>query len=119
MKIALWIVQGLLAAAFLMIGGMKMFQSAADILKNMPDANIMMVRFIGVAEVAGALGLLLPQLTRIQPKLTPIAAWGLFIIMVLAFALHLAKGEYSHSGGPVVFGAMAAFVAVKRGQEFF
>ena len=100
MNIALWVIQGLLAALFLFAGGMKLF--AYDRYKKMgaqqhPDQEFPisqgLARFIGISEVAGGLGLLLPQLTGIVPILTPTAAIGLAVIMVLATRFHLKRKE--------------------------
>jgi hypothetical protein len=113
LSIALWIVQWLLAAAFLMAGGMKLLISAAELAKQ-SEISLALVRFIGAAEVAGALGMILPSATRIMPKLTPVAAIGLLIVMVLATALHISRGEISHLPPPLVLGSMAAFVAWGR-----
>lgn len=76
-----------------------------------------LVRFIGISQLAGALGLILPQLTGIQPKLTPLAAWGLALTMGLAAIFHITKGEYQALPINVVLGGLAAFVAYRRGQE--
>ena len=72
------------------------------------------VRFIGVVEVLGALGLILPAATRIQPKLTPLAALGLFTVMVLAMITHITRGEFGAIGVNVVLGGLAAFIAWGR-----
>jgi uncharacterized membrane protein YphA (DoxX/SURF4 family) len=113
LSIALWIAQSLLAAAFLMAGGMKLLMSAADLTKQ-GAASVGLARFIGVAEVAGALGVILPGVTRILPRLTALAALGLFIVMVLAFALHVSRDEWNHLPPPIVLGALSAFVAWGR-----
>ena len=73
-----------------------------------------LVRFIGVSEVAGALGLILPALTRRLPGLTPLAGLGLCIVMVLATGFHLMRAEYSAMPMTIVIGAVAAFVAWGR-----
>jgi DoxX-like family len=72
------------------------------------------IRFIGVAEVLGALGLILPGLLRIRPGLTPLAAAGLVIIMVGATVLTLATGDVAVALIPLVMGLLAAFVAYGR-----
>jgi hypothetical protein len=69
-----------------------------------------LVRFIGVAELAGGLGVLLPAATRIKPWLTPLAAAGLGLIMLFAMPVHIARGEVDMLGRNVVALAMAAFV---------
>jgi len=73
MVIVLWIVQGLLALAFLMAGFMKSTRPLADLKKNMAWVGSVpagLVRFIGIVEILGALGLILPKLTKIVPQLT-------------------------------------------------
>lgn len=116
LSISLWIVQALLAAAFTMAGVMKSTQPIAELATNMPWAGAVppaLVRFIGVSELAAGLGLILPAATRIKPVLTPLAAAGLVIIMVLAAGFHISRGE---PGVPVnvIIGALAAFVAWGR-----
>jgi len=116
LHIALWIVQVLLAAMFTMSGTMKLITpievlgAQMDWVKEMP----FLIHFIGVSEIAGSLGLLLPSILRIKPVLTAWAAIGLLTIMVLAAALHLSRGEWGSVAGNIVFGAMASFVAWGR-----
>ena len=118
MRIALWSLQALLALAFLGAGLAKLTQpmdallaSGMTFVEHMPEG---LVRFIGVSEVAGALGLVLPAATRIQPRLTPIAAGALALVMVLAVLTHVALGEWAALGAPIVLGGLAAFVAWGR-----
>jgi uncharacterized membrane protein YphA (DoxX/SURF4 family) len=117
MKIALWIVQVLLAAFFIMVGFAKLATPMAELAAQMdwvPAVAPSLVRFIGVAEIAGGLGLLLPALTRIQPWLTPLAAVGLIVVMILAAGFHATRAEF----GPIIFNlvllALAAFIAYGR-----
>lgn len=119
MNVALWIAQLLLAAAFGMAGAMKATTPIAELTPKMPwVANLpYLVRFIGVSELAGALGLLLPALTRIKPWLTPLAALGLVVVMVLATAFHILRGEYPVLPVPLLLGALAAFVAWGRTRK--
>ncbi len=117
LNIGLWIVQVLLGAAFIMIGAMKTFTPVEELAKNMPDmvANgAGLLRFIGISELAGGIGVLLPALTRIKPILTPLAGLGLLVVMILAAGFHAMRGEFSSLPGPIVFGGMAAFVAWGR-----
>ncbi|MEA2568314.1 MAG: hypothetical protein QOI24_315 [Acidobacteriota bacterium] len=116
LRVALWSAQILLAVVFGMFGLMKITTPIAQLAKNMPWVAdyAMLIRFIGLSEVAGALGLLLPALTRIAPVLTPIAASGLVIVMVLAFAFHTVRGEFSGLPFVTALGAIAAFVAWGR-----
>ncbi|MGH8650481.1 MAG: DoxX family protein, partial [Burkholderiales bacterium] len=92
MTSVLWIVQALLALLFLFAGGMKLVLPIEEMTKEMPMPGLFL-RFIGVAEVLGALGLILPGLLRIRPGLTPLAAAGLLIIMIGATVITLAGGD--------------------------
>lgn len=117
MNIVLWIVQILLAVAFGMFGFSKVAQPIDGLAGMMPWVTAvpaLLVRFIGVAELAGALGLVLPRLTKIQPKLTAWAAVGLVTVMVLASIFHITRGEFGNIGFNVVLAALAAFVAWGR-----
>ena len=115
LHIALWVAQALLAVGFGMAGLMKLTTPYQQLVssqawaQSMPEA---LLRFIGLSEVAGALGVILPAATRIKPILTPIAAVGLVIIMILAAGVHLLHGEPPLAN--VVFGALAALVAWGR-----
>ena len=113
MTYALWIVQGLLAALFLFAGGMKLVLPLEKLTGpiSLPGP---LLRFIGVAEVLGALGLILPGLLRIRPGLTPLAAAGLVIVMIGATVYTLAAGQVASALIPLVVGILAAFVAYGR-----
>ncbi|HEX8659870.1 MAG TPA: DoxX family protein [Hymenobacter sp.] len=116
----LWIVQVLLAAIFLMAGFMKLSQPIDQLATSLPwvtQVPSALVRFIGLAEVLGGLGLLLPSLLRIQPRLTVLAAWGLVLVMLLASAFHLSRGESMMVGPNLVIAALAAFVAWGRSKK--
>jgi hypothetical protein len=76
-----------------------------------------MVRFIGISELLGGLGLVLPSLTRIQPRLTALAALGLVVVMVLAAGFHVTRGEFQHVPMNLVLGGLAAFVAWGRAMK--
>src|SRR2546427_1132335 len=110
MSAALWIVQGLLAAIFLFAGGAKLVLPL-DQLTGPVALPGLLLRFIGVCEVLGALGLILPGLLRIRPGLTPLAATGLVIIMIGATVITLVAGEIVPALISLVVGALAAFVA--------
>lgn len=69
-----------------------------------------MVRFIGVSEFLGGLGLILPSLLRIKPMLTPLAAFGITIIMALAAAYHVSKGETQAVGTNAAIAVVALFI---------
>jgi len=115
MTYALWIVQGLLALLFLFAGGMKLVLPLEKLTGPMPlPLPGLSLRFIGVAEVLGAIGLILPGLLRIRPGLTPLAAAGLVIIMTGATVLTLAGADVRMALIPLVVGLLAAFVAYGR-----
>lgn len=116
MNIALWIVQILLAALFLMAGVMKSFQyeRAKATLPWVKDVPRGLVTLIGVSELLGGLGLLLPALTGIQPWLTPLAAAALALIMVLAAIFHATRQEGQGIVFNIVLLALAVFVAYGR-----
>jgi len=109
----LWTVQVLLALIFLFAGSMKLILPIEMLTAQMPLPGLL-VRFIGVAEVAGALGLILPRLTRIQRGLTPLAACGLVIIMIGATVVTLAEGSGASALVPLVVGSLATAVAYGR-----
>lgn len=113
----LWLVQGVLALLFLYIGGIKLVLSLEMLTAQMPiPLPGLFVRFIGVAEVVGAIGLVLPGLVHVREELTPLAAAGLVIIMIGATVLTLLAGDVVLALIPLVVGLLAAFVAYGRWQ---
>ena len=112
---ALWAVQGLLALLFLFAGVMKLVTPIEEMTKQMPLPGAFL-RFIGVAEALGAVGLILPTLLGIRPGLTPLAAAGLAIIMIGGTVLTLASGAVVAALFPLVTGLLCAFVAYGRWQ---
>ena len=115
MNIALWIVQGLLAAIFLFAGGIKLVMPMEEMMKQMPlPLPGWFLWFIGVCEVLGAIGVILPWLLRIRPGLTPLAAAGLVIIMIGATVYTLAAGDVAPALISPLVGILAAFVAYGR-----
>jgi uncharacterized membrane protein YphA (DoxX/SURF4 family) len=113
MNYALWIVQGLLALLFLFAGAMKLVLPLEQMAGPIPVPGLLL-RFIGVAEVLGGLGLILPGLLGIRPGLTPLAAAGLVVIMIGATVLTLATGDVAMALIPLAVGLLAAFVAYGR-----
>ena len=112
---ALWIVQGLLTSLFLFTGGMKLIVPLDVLMKQMPiPLPGLFVRFLGAAEVLGAIGLILPGLLRIRMVLTPLAACGLFVIMIGATVYTLAGGGGAGALLPPLVGFLLAFVAFGR-----
>jgi hypothetical protein len=113
MNVLLWILQVLLAALFLFAGGMKLVLPA-DQLAGPIAMPIWFVRFIGVVEVLGALGLLLPGIFRIRKGLTPLAACGLVILMMGAVPIGIMSGGVTFAVIPAVVGILAALIAIGR-----
>ena len=117
MNIVLWVIQILLAAAFLAAGLMKSTQPKEKLADKMPwvnDFSAGVVKLVGVAELLAAIGLILPAVTGIAPILTPLAAAGLALIMVLAAIYHARKKEWSSIGINAVFFILAVIVAWGR-----
>ncbi|MCP4423814.1 MAG: DoxX family protein [Chloroflexi bacterium] len=122
MNIFLWILQGLLAAMFLMAGIMKATKSKDEIKESggermawVDSVSAGNVRLIGILELLAAIGLILPQLTGILPWLTPLAAVGLVLTMIGAMALHLQRGDGTQAVvASFVILLLAAFVAYGR-----
>lgn len=117
MNIIVWIVQGLVALTFLAAGSMKTFTPLATLGKTMTWVNSVpaaFVRFIGIAEILGAIGLILPLATGIAPWLTVAAAIGLVVVMVSASILHASRHESSSIGMNIVLLLLALFIVVAR-----
>ena len=111
----LWIIQGLLALLFLFAGSIKLIMPIEMLTAQMPlPLPGLFLRFIGTAEVTGAIGLILPGLLRIRPILTPLAACGLVIIMIGATVVTLAGGGGVSALVPLMVGLLCTFVAYGR-----
>ncbi|MEA2642470.1 MAG: hypothetical protein QOF51_3864 [Chloroflexota bacterium] len=110
---ALWTVQGLLALLFLFAGGMKLAMPL-DVMAEMMPLSPIFMKFIGLCECLGAVGLVLPALLRIRPGLTPLAAAGLVIIMIGATTLTAATMGIAPALFPLVVGCLATGVAYGR-----
>ena len=111
--VLLWIIQGLLALVFMFAGVMKFVMPIEEMTKQVPLPGLFL-RFIGLAEVLGAIGLILPGLFRIQTGLTPLAAAGLAIITVGATVVTLMIGGGATALFPLVVALLSAFVAYSR-----
>ncbi|MEU1194527.1 DoxX family protein [Streptomyces sp. NPDC005859] len=110
MNVFLWIVQAVLAAMFAMAGVMKSTQPKDRLVGQLPwtaDFSQSTVRLIGIVEFAAALGLILPAATGIAPVLTPLAATGLVVVMVLAAITHARRKE----PGAIAFNAVLLILA--------
>lgn len=117
MDTALWIAQWILAVAFLASGGMKLVRSREQMARSMPvmeDVSPGALKLIGIAEVLGGLGVVLPSWLGILPWLTPLAAAGLVLLMVGAVGAHLRRGEVAMSGPALFLLLVVGFVAWGR-----
>ena len=118
MNTTLWIITGVLAAAFAAAGLMKLAQPKAKLAESgmawTEDFTDGQVKLIGLAEVLGAIGLILPAALDIAPILTAIAAAGLALTMLGATAVHARRGEKSNIPVTLALAVLAAFVAVMR-----
>ncbi len=120
MNTLFWIVQSLVGVAFTMAGVMKLstpYDALAEQMSWVPHVPAMAVKLIGLVEVAGGLGLILPSVFRIMPGLTPLAAAGLVLTMIAAAGLHISIGEAAHIAPNLVLGSLAALVAWGRHKK--
>lgn len=117
MNIAIWVLQAVLALLFLAAGAMKASKSREELAESMgwvEDFSEKSIRSIGLVEILAAFGLLLPSMSGILPVLTPLAATGLAITMVLAIGVHLRRREFPAIAVNLILLAMSAVVAWGR-----
>ena len=117
LRVSFWIAQVILFLVFAATGYLKVSRPIPALTRMMSwvgDAPPALVRFIGALELAGAVGVVLPAATGIAPWLTPLAAVGLLLVMVLAIPVHVKHREFARLGVPIVVGLLAAFVAWGR-----
>lgn len=113
MNTILWIVQGVLAITFLWAGFMKLFKSE-DLPFPWVKDNANLVLITGIVDLLGGLGIVLPALLRIRPKLTIYTAYGMITLMTLASIFHISRGEAKDIGFNIFMLLMAIFVAWGR-----
>lgn len=119
MNVVVWVATGLLAALFLAAGSMKATKPKAQLVADprmgwAKDYPAGLIKLIGVAEILGALGLVLPGAFGVATALVPAAAIGLAVIMAGAVVTHARRAEWSSVVMNVVLLALAVFVAVER-----
>jgi putative oxidoreductase len=114
MNVALWVAQVILAVLCDMAGTMKTFIPSSDVAKGLTAAALSQAlgRFIGMAELSGALGVILPAPAGIKPGLTNLAAAGMAAIMVLATVFHISRKEFKAIPVTIVLGGLALFIAL-------
>ncbi|GCA97808.1 hypothetical protein NCCNTM_14430 [Mycolicibacterium sp. NCC-Tsukiji] len=123
MNTATWIVSGVLAATFLIVGLAKSTMSKAQMIASgqtgVTPWSLPVIRFVGLSEIAAAVGLIVPWLSGIAPLLTPLAALGLVVLMIGAAASHWSLGEYKQVFlVNLVILATATLVTVVRFQQW-
>ena len=117
MNMVLWIIQILLALVFLMAGLMKVTRPREVLAENMAwveDFSQSQLRMIGALEILGALGLILPAVTGVLPRLAALAAVGLSLTMIGAIVVHIRRREYPNIIGNIVLLALVVFLAYGR-----
>lgn len=117
LHVILWVVQIGLSVSLLWAAGMKLFQPPDKLATMWPwvgQVPVALVKFTGIVDLLGAMGLVLPALLRIRPQLTPLTAGCLILLMVCASIFHIMRGEASVIGVNIVFALLAVFVAWGR-----
>ena len=120
LNILLWIAQLLLGIMFLFGGITNTFQPIEKIATTMNWVNEVphwLVRFIGIAQILGGIGLILPSILRIKPQLTVWAAMGLFLQLICAVIFHISVNEENMIGIPLLFAAISFFIAWGRWKK--
>lgn len=113
MNIILWIIQGLLAVTFLWAGFMKICKPE-DLPFSWVRDNTNLVLITGIVDLSGGLGIVLPALLRIQPKLTIFTAYGIILLMTVASIFHISRSEIKDIWFNIFIALLAAFVAWGR-----
>lgn len=117
MNVVLWILQALVALFFGMAGSAKLFLPIDRLAKRfawMANVSPWFIRFLGVCELAGAVGLIVPEATSILPKLTPVAALCLSALMICAVVFHVVRREIPFAARTVVILALTLAITVGR-----
>lgn len=119
LRASIWLAQLIVAGLFCMAGATKISTPIPELSAMMPwtgDLPAAFVRVIGLIDLAGGIGILLPALTRIQPRLTVAAAVGCVVLQAMAFGFDAMRGEFAMLPLNVVLFALAAFVLWGRGK---
>ena len=116
LNIVLWVAQGLLALTFIWVGFMKI-ANPGDLPFPWIKENPSLVLITGIFDLSGGLGIILPTLLRIQPKLTVLTAYGIIALMVVASIFHISRGEGKNIGVNIFIFLVAAFIAWGRRKK--
>ncbi|MBT33446.1 MAG: hypothetical protein CMO01_27605 [Thalassobius sp.] len=117
LNMLLWITQLLLASSLIWSVFTKLFTPIEELSAMwswVAEVPISFVKFTGLVDLLGALGLTLPILLKVKPILTPLAAWGIILLMICAATFHILRGEVSEIGINIVFAILASFVVWGR-----
>lgn len=119
LNIALWVAQGLISLTLIWAGYTKLFQPIEEIAKMLPWAldNPGLLKFTGIVDLLGGIGIVLPAALKIQPKLTVFAAYGTIALMIAASVFHISRGEASLIGMNIFFLVLAGFIAWGRSKK--
>jgi hypothetical protein len=119
LNVTLWIAQSLIALTLIWAAYAKLLQPIEETAKMLPWAaeNPGLLKFTGLIDLFGALGIILPAALKIQPKLTVFAAYGIIALMILASVFHISRGESSLIGMNIFFLLLAVFVAWGRKKK--
>lgn len=119
LNITLWICQVLLALTFIWAAGMKLVSPADKLAAMWPWTadNVTLVKVTGIIDLLAGLGLVLPGLLKVQPKLTVYAAYGTILLMIAASVFHISRGEAGQIGFNIFVLVLAAFIAWGRGKK--
>ncbi len=119
LNIALWVAQGLISLTLIWAGYAKLFQPIEETAKMLPWAldNPGLLKFTGIVDLLGGIGIVLPAALRIQPKLTVFAAYGTIALMIAASVFHISRGEASLIGMNIFFLVLAGFIAWGRSKK--
>jgi uncharacterized membrane protein len=123
MNVVLWVVASVVALAMLAAGASKLTRPRHQLIATgsfdwAQDFTQTQVRLVGVVEVLGAIGLVLPAALDVEVWLTPLAAAGVALVMLGAVVVHLRRGERNLSVPPLVLAVLAGLVAVLRVAPF-
>ncbi|MEQ9092398.1 MAG: DoxX family protein [Balneola sp.] len=119
LSIALWVAQGLISLTLIWAGYTKLFQPIEETAKMLPWAldNPGLLKFTGIVDLLGGIGIVLPAALKIQPKLTVFAAYGTIALMIAASVFHISRGEASLIGMNIFFLVLAGFIAWGRSKK--
>jgi putative oxidoreductase len=119
LNIALWVAQVLISLTLIWAAYIKLFQPIEETAKMLPWAldNPGLLKFTGIIDLLGGIGIVLPAALKIQPKLTVFAAYGIIALMIAASVFHISRGEASLIGMNIFFFVLAGFIAWGRTKK--